>query len=126
MLANILDYVLLNKLNKATRSKLIEGAFFTFNGLLVGVLINDIFKLLGGNINTTPTGIRLFNHELMKDELYGYMISIGAGVTAILPNLQIYHKWTNNVAFSLGMNFGIYYANTSEARKYVGLAQEAG
>lgn len=126
MLANILDYALLNKLNKATKRKIVESAFFTFNGLLFGILLNDIFKLLGGSqLNNTPAGFRLINHEVMQDEYYGYLISAGTGLVGIIPQLQINNKWTNNAALALGMSVGVYYANASEQGKYVGLAQVA-
>jgi hypothetical protein len=123
LLANILDYVLFRKLNKATKAKLVESAFFTFNGMLFGVLLNDIFKMLGGDLNTSKTGYRLYNHDVMQDELYGYLISLGTATTGILPFLQIYHKWTNNIALGLGMAVGVFYSNTSEQGKYVGLVQ---
>ena len=124
MLGLILDYLLFRKLNHATRGKLVEGAFFTFNGILLGVLINDIFKMFGGDtFNKTPVGLNLLGHEVMKDELYGYLISSAVSTTGIIPFLRIYNKWTNNLALSIGMNAGVAYANLSEAGKYVGFAQ---
>ena len=125
MLGLLLDYLLFRKLNHATRGKLVEGAFFTFNGIILGVLINDIFKMFGGQtFNQTPVGFNFLGHEMMKDELYGYMISSAVSLTGIIPLLQIYHKWTNNIALSIGMNAGVAYANLSEAGKYVGFVQE--
>lgn len=79
--------------------------------------------MFGGTTFNTPVGINLFNHQFMKDELYEYLIGFGTGVTGVIPGLQIYNKWTNNAALSLGMTIGVYYANVSEQGKYIGMVK---
>jgi hypothetical protein len=98
MLSLLLDYIL--KGNKL-RDILVRGSFFTLNGILASILLNDIIRVLYGDFH-------------QKRELeYGLAWAIAVS-PYLIPQFTLFGHTTNNLAMGLGMGLGTFMANRSE------------
>ena len=103
MLSLILDYFLQgNKL----RDVIVRVGFFLFNGVLVGVTINDLIRILFGDMEK-------------KVEIEYGIAGIIAASPYIYDKLALMGAKSNNVFLGSGMALGTMFANRSEEGKKV-------
>ncbi len=103
MLSLMVDHIL--KGNKL-RDTVVRASFFLFNGVLVGVTLNDLIRILFG--------------DMEKKEEIEYAIS---GLVAVSPyvydRLALMGANSNNLFLGSGMAIGTMFANRSEEGKKV-------
>lgn len=98
--------ILLDRLlkNNRFRDTIIRHSFFLFNGIIGGILLNDLLLLLYGNFE---------NKEHLQ---YG----IGAGIMAaptISDRLILFNNPSNNLSMGAGAIIGTYMVNRSENKE---------
>ena len=90
MLSLILDYFLRNS---KLKNEIIRLSFFTFQGLLGSVIINDVFRILFG--------------EFKEKEMIQYGIaSLVVAAPYVSPQLAVFKKRSNNIALGFGLGVG--------------------
>jgi hypothetical protein len=90
VLSLILDYLLKNS---KLKNEIIRLSFFTFQGLLGSVIINDVFRILFG--------------DFKEKEMIQYGIaSVVAVAPYISPKLAVFKKRSNNLALGFGLATG--------------------
>jgi len=93
--------------NKKNNSKLYEDSFYALTGMLTGIAVNDIWRILNLPGNNEPLMDK--GKPIGYDKDFGYQVLIGAGI--MLSNLVgIHHSLVFGGSFILGASF----ANTSE------------
>jgi len=99
VLSLLIDQVL--KGRGSTRTTIVRLGFFTFQGILAGILINDIIRLLYGDF----------------DGKSNFQYGIAGAVAAapfIIPELTLMKDKTNNLTMGAGMGIGTWMANRTE------------
>ena len=99
VLSLILDQFLKNR--GGTRTTIVRLGFFTFQGILAGILMNDILRLLYGDFEGKAN--------------YQYGIAAAVAISPyVLPELTLMKEKSNNVTMGIGMGIGTYMANRTE------------
>ena len=93
---------------KATRQEVIETGFFSFQGLLAGILINDLWRLF--NLPGENVPLIVDGEHTHRDLDWIYQLGIDFGVMS----LEYVFKQKHFGAFGAGMLIGTEFANTSE------------
>ena len=98
----ILDAVLKNS---KIRDTVVRLSFFTLNGILAGIFMNDL--------------TRIFIGEIPNKHIYEYLISGGVGASGLV--LPIFGKPINNLMLGAGMVIGTFWADITEESNSISL-----
>ncbi len=99
MLSLILEYLFKNN-NRELWNLVIRNSFFFLNGTLIGILMNDAFRLLFGDFD--------------QKEILEYSISGLTASSGYVFNLPILNNHQNNLSLGSGMALGTFWANMTE------------
>ena len=99
MLSLILEY-LFKKDNKELWNLVVRNSFFFLNGTLIGILLNDMFRLLFANFE--------------QKEILEYSLSGLTASTGYVFNLPLLNNSQNNLSLGSGMALGTFWANMTE------------
>lgn len=102
MLGILLDRLLKN--NKF-RDTIIRHSFFLFNGMIGGLLLNDLLLLLYGNFE---------DKEYLQ---YGVGVGVMSLPTITGGRLILFDNASNNISMGAGIMLGTYLANRSENKE---------
>ena len=109
--------VMFGGVNNKTKQRIYETGFFFSSGVLGGVVMNDIMRLLNVSKEhtpvTTPYGIQQSGPRM--DELIQNGIAAAIFLGGIILNKP------DMIAFSAGNFLGISWANRSERGEYIGV-----
>lgn len=99
VLSLLIDQIL--KGRGSTRTTVVRLAFFTFQGILAGILMNDVMRLLYGDFE--------------GKENFQYGISGAVAISPyIISELTLMKDKTNNLTMGAGMGIGTWMANLTE------------
>jgi len=105
------------------RADLVEGSFFALQGLMGGILLNDIWRWLDLPGNDEYAKVPIIDKEIRADELYQQ--GIGLGIAALgLVGIPLYGSRNNSIALGAGTMLGSHVANESENYHYIGLSKK--
>lgn len=100
--------LLIKPVPEKTYRKIIEGVFFTFSGIFVGIALNDLWRLFDLPGNKQPSDYA----DLTQDELYQYLIALSISASSLVYPFS--GKHTNNLFLGIGTAVGIRWANGTE------------
>lgn len=98
--------ILLDQLLKKNRFRdaIVRNSFFVFNGLIGGLLINDLIRILYGDFD---------GKQKIEYGLSGFV-----GISPfIIPQFTLFDNKSNNIAMASGMALGTYMANRTEHKE---------
>src|SRR4051812_45112324 len=99
VLSLLIDQIL--KGRGSTRTTIVRLGFFTFQGILVGILMNDVMRLLYGDFN--------------GKENFQYGIAAAVAVSPyVISDLTLMKEKTNNLTMGAGMGIGSWRASRTE------------
>lgn len=107
MLSLILESVLNKKQNKPIWHFIVRNSFFFLNGTLIGILLNDMFRLLFA--------------EFEQKQLLEYSISGLTASSGYVFGLPLLNNKENNLSLGAGMMLGTFWANVTEHPQPVSL-----
>lgn len=103
MISILLDYIFKSPVLK---QKVVRYTFFVFQGMLAGILMNDILRILYGDFD--------------KKQAFEYGIAaFVAGVPFIIPQLTIIDHKTNNISLGAGLALGTWMATRTENKQRI-------
>jgi hypothetical protein len=103
---------------KIDNKAVIADGFATFQGVLAGIALNDIWRMLNLPGNNTPISINgIPSTNFSVDYLYQVTIA------GLIAASQVLFKVDHGLAFGAGMFTGATWANTAEQGGYIGFAQ---
>ena len=100
--------ILLDQLVSSGKFKamVVRYSFYTFNGILGGIFMNDIIRILFGDVD--------LKHQ------YQCMIAAAVGGSGYLwDRLALFGDKENNVFLGLGLGIGHYWSELSEQGKRI-------
>jgi hypothetical protein len=95
----------------------LENGFYTLQGILIGIALNDIWRILNLPGNNAPLSVGGQPSPYTYDWIY--QIAIGGALAAA----QVLFKVEHGIAMGTGVFMGSTWSNMSEAGNYIGFTQ---
>lgn len=106
MLSILLETLFKNN-NKELWNLVVRNSFFLLNGTLIGILLNDLLRLLYA--------------DFANKELIEYSVSGLVSASGYLFKLPLLNNNQNNFSLGMGMGLGTLWANMTEYQRPVSL-----